>query len=139
MKTTTSKLTKRTALLGLFLMGAILVNAQSSSSNDPSWTISKGVQKVANKKNFENEAKRNSQLQTKSTNQQWVVSKGVNRQSETESLQQGNVPSTGIPTWTISKAVNRPGMAESSNKGNMTAKGNAVLPISKGVHQQNNK
>jgi len=105
MENTPSKLTKRAGLLGLFLMGAILVNAQSN--NDTSWTVSKDVQKVANKKEFEKEAKRGSQLQAKSTSQQWVVSKGVNRSTESNTDNKGNVDSKGIPAWTISKGVHQ--------------------------------
>ncbi len=106
MKNTTSKLATRVGLLALFLMGTILVNAQSSK-NDPSWIVSKDVQKVSNKKNFENEAKRGSQLQTTSTSQAWVISKGVNRQGKTEAGTKGNIRSTGIPAWTISKGVHQ--------------------------------
>ncbi len=105
MKNTASRVTKHAGLLGLFLMGAILVNAQSK--NDPSWIVSKDVQKVANKKNFEDEAKRGSQLQAKSISQLWVISKGVNRPSGAETITKGNVVSKGIPDWTISKGVHR--------------------------------
>ncbi|HOX84066.1 MAG TPA: hypothetical protein PLJ60_16965 [Chryseolinea sp.] len=103
MKNTASKLTKTVGLLGLFLIGTILVNAQS----DPSWTVSKGVQKVANKKSFEKEAKSGSQLQAASMSQLWAISKGVNHSNETEVNSKGNLPSTGVPSWTISKGVHR--------------------------------
>jgi hypothetical protein len=138
MKNPASKLTKRAGLIGLFLIGAILVNAQSTK-NDPSWTVSKGVQKVANKKNFENDAKRNSQLQATSTDQQWIVAKGVNRANTTEPSSQGNLSSNGIPMWAISKEVNRAGMAESSSQGTVATKGNSASPASKGGHQHGNK
>jgi len=137
MKNPASKLTKRAGLIGLFLIGAILVNAQSTK-NDPSWTVSKGVQKVANKKNFENEAKRNSQLQATSTDQQWIVAKGVNRASSKEYSTQGNLYSNGIPMWAISKEVNRAGI-ESSSQGNVATKGKPALPTSNGGHQHGNK
>lgn len=106
MENTVSKLTKRAGLLGLLLIGVILVNAQSSK-NDPSWIVSKDVQKVANKKNFEDEAKRGSQLRAKSINQLWVISKDVNRSNNTETVTKGNVASIGIPAWTISKGVHQ--------------------------------
>lgn len=89
----------------MFLMGVIFVNAQSK--NDPSWMVSKDVQKVANKKNFEAESKRGSQVQANSISQLWVVSKGVNSTKSSEAVAKGNVASKGIPAWTISKGVHQ--------------------------------
>ncbi len=106
MKNTISTLASRVTLFVLFLMGTILVNAQSSNT-DPSWIVSKDVQKVSNKKNFENDAKRGSTLQAKSISQLWVVSKGVNQPTSARADSKNNVPSNGIPSWTISKGVHQ--------------------------------
>lgn len=106
MKNTARIVIKRAGFLGLFLIATILVNAQSIK-NDPSWMVSKDVQKIANKKNFENEVKRGSQLQANSISQLWVNSKGVHRAGRTEEGTKGNMTSKGIPAWTISKGVHQ--------------------------------
>jgi len=136
MENSTSKLAKRTGLIGLFLLGAILVNAQSTTN---SWMVSKGVQQVANKKNFEQEAKRGSQLEAKSLSQLWAISKGVNSSFESETFAKGNLPSTGVPSWTISKGVHQSRGAGSATKDDVKPTENPSLIISKGVHQKGNR
>ena len=93
----------------LVLGGAILANAQNSL------TVSKGVQHVANKKAFEDEKARKSQLQANSVEfPAIVVSKGVAGSSETPSL--GNIESTGYPAVAVSKGVARQSLEKSQKK-----------------------
>ena len=93
----------------LVLGGAILANAQNSL------TVSKGVQHVANKKAFEDEAARKSQLQANSVEfPAIVVSKGVSGSSETSSV--GNIESTGYPAVAVSKGVARQSLEKSQKK-----------------------
>jgi hypothetical protein len=107
MKKNISRSAKKIAVLGLFLTGALVLNAQTNNPN-PGWMVSKGVQKVANKKAFEAESLRSISIQANSLSQSWVITKGVNRATGTSS-QAGNVVSKGIPAWTISKGVHKIG------------------------------
>ena len=89
-------------LIGLLLTGAIFANAQSGTD----WMVSKGVQRVANKKTFEAERSRNAHIEAKTIAfPSIVVSKVIARTDETPAL--GNVESKGYPTWAISKGVAR--------------------------------
>jgi hypothetical protein len=93
----------------LVLGGAIIANAQSSL------TVSKGVQHVANKKAFEDEKARKSQLQANSVEfPAIVVSKGVAGSSETATV--GNMESTGYPAVAVSKGVARQSLQKSQKK-----------------------
>lgn len=83
----------------VLLMAAIGVNAQSG-------VVSKDVQRVANKKAFENEDLKKSNIQAQSVPfPAIVVSKGV--AGSTDAQSQGNITSKGYPTWAISKGVAR--------------------------------
>ena len=99
-----SRVSKGIAVLGLLLVGAVMSYGQTSNPN-PNWTVSKDVQKVANKKAFEAERLASTNIQAQSLSQAWVVSKGVNRGAGSSG--EGNVVSKGIPAWTISKGVQR--------------------------------
>jgi hypothetical protein len=105
MKNTASKVVKRAGLLGLFLIGAFMVNAQSAETN-PRWVVSKDVQKVANKKMYESE-NRNGTIQAKSLSSGWAISKGIHQSAVDKTTEKGNVASKGIPAWTISKGVHQ--------------------------------
>lgn len=91
------------AIAGVMVMASITVNAQSVNS---SLVVSKDVQRVANKKAFENKDLTNSNIQAMSQPfPAIVISKGIVRPAESE--QQGNIVSKGYPTWAISKGVAR--------------------------------
>lgn len=97
---------KRIGLLGFVLAGVICSYGQSSKPS-PAW-LSKDVQRIANKRNFEAENSTSINIRTKSLSQMWIVSKGVNR-GMTDRPEKGNIVSKGIPAWTISKGVQRIG------------------------------
>jgi len=97
------RVSKTFAVLGLLMAAAVVSYGQTANLN-PGWTVSKDVQKVANKKAFEAPTLN---IQANSLNHAWVISKGVNR--GTAATEQGNVASKGIPAWTISKGVQRIG------------------------------
>ena len=91
---------KGIGVMFMLLMATIAVSAQSG----PSSIVSKDVQRVANKKAFENEDKSNIQAQSVPF-PAIVVSKGV--VGSTDALSEGNITSKGYPTWAISKGVAR--------------------------------
>jgi hypothetical protein len=94
---------KGIGLMCLLVMAAMVVNAQSGNS---SFVVSKDVQRVANKKAFDNEDLRKSNITAQSTPYPAIViSKGIVRSNETEA--QANIASKGYPTWAISKGVAR--------------------------------
>jgi hypothetical protein len=94
---------KGISLLTVLALTAILVNAQNG--NHPI-VVSKGVQLVANKKAFEDENARKSNIQARSVAfPAIVVSKGVAQSNE--QVASGNIESRGYPTWAISKGVAR--------------------------------
>jgi F0F1-type ATP synthase membrane subunit c/vacuolar-type H+-ATPase subunit K len=102
---------KGIGLIALFMVGAFVANAQTQSL-----TVSKGVQHVANKKSFEDENARKSQLQANSVEfPAIVVSKGVAASSESESVA-GNIQSKGIPAVAVSKGVAQKSLEKSQNK-----------------------
>lgn len=87
--------------VALFSIAAIGVNAQSSL------VVSKGVQQVANKKTFEAEKQKKSNVNVKSVEASpIVVSKGVHSigKSANEISMKGNMESK-YPYWTVSKGV----------------------------------
>lgn len=91
---------KGIGLVCLLMTAAIFVNAQSGNS---SLVVSKDVQRVANKKAFENNE---SNIQARSLAfPAIVISKGIARAPQAQT--QGNVVSKGYPTWAISKGVAR--------------------------------
>jgi hypothetical protein len=93
---------KGIVVMCMLLMAAIVVSAQSG----PSSIVSKDVQRVANKKAFENEDLNKSNIQAQSIPfPAIVVSKGV--VGSTDAQSQGNITSKGYPTWAISKGVAR--------------------------------
>jgi hypothetical protein len=89
-------------LMSMFLMGAVFANAQSGSS----LVVSKDVQRVANKKAFENRDIERSHIQASTVSfPAIVISKGIVRPSEVYA--KGNIVSKGYPTWAISKGIAR--------------------------------
>jgi hypothetical protein len=93
---------KNIALIGFFLGTTLFVNAQSGTD----WIVSKGVQRVANKKAFDEEKSKNPHIEAKTVAfPSIVVSKGVPVNKEVQA--QGNIESKGYPTWTISEEIAR--------------------------------
>ncbi len=98
---------KRIALMGLFLLGVFFTNAQTRESH-PAWVVSKDVQKVANKKMYNDENMRKSYMMAPSVGTpSWIISKGVYRYDKESAPSQGNVAMKGYPSWIISKGVQR--------------------------------
>ncbi|RAW01197.1 hypothetical protein [Pseudochryseolinea flava] len=90
---------KLLSIIGLTVLGAITVNAQSSKTESyPYWTIAKGVQQLQ----FKDSDYKPSAIVT--GNAGWTVSKGVNRSTDART---GSVQTGGRPTWFISKGVAR--------------------------------
>src|SRR5690606_9207082 len=99
----TIKITLMTAVV--FLMTAGFAAAQTQTNN-PSWIVSKPVNKIANKKLFDDHQLRASHIVvTTVTHPNRASTKPVHRMSQPTA--KGNVPSKGYPTWTISKRVHR--------------------------------
>jgi hypothetical protein len=92
-------------IVGLILIGFGLFTTQQLMAQ--TWTVSKDVQKVANKKMFSDEEIAKSHIHAISLDQNWLVSKGVNNVGQTETAAQGNIRSTGNNDWAITKGVHR--------------------------------
>ena len=98
---------KRITLMGLFLLGVFFANAQTRESH-PAWVVSKDVQKVANKKMYDDENMRKSHMMAPSIGApSWIISKGVHRSGKESTQLRGNVTMKGYPSWIISKGVQR--------------------------------
>ena len=92
-----------TGLIGMLLMGAFFVNAQSGN---PNWIVSKDVQRIANKDKFAKEELSGSYFRAKSVDfPSIVISKGVFRREAI--VTKGNIESKGTNDWVISKGVHR--------------------------------
>ena len=94
-------------LAGTVLFGSIFFINTPSSAQAPAWTVSKGVQKVANKKQFDDQDLMRSHIQAAVVDQTWVSSKGVSNVGKESVVAQGNIPSTGTPGWANSKGVHQ--------------------------------
>ena len=100
---------ERIGFMGLFVLGVFFANAQASNSH-PGWVVSKDVQKVANKKMYDDEKLRKSHFRAPSVGlPSWIISKGVHRGGSESSQPKGNVSMIGYPSWIISKGVQRIG------------------------------
>jgi hypothetical protein len=90
-------------LIGMFLLSAFFVNAQSSN---PNWIVSKDVQRIVNQDRFAKEVLRGSYFQAKSVDfPSTVISKRVIRKEAIAT--KGNIESKGTNDWVISKGVHR--------------------------------
>lgn len=94
-------------LAGTVLLGCIFFISTPSLAQAPAWTVSKGVQKVANKKQLEDRDAMNSHIHAAVVNQTWVISKGVSSIGNEDVIAQGNIRSTGTPAWANSKGVHQ--------------------------------
>lgn len=89
----------------VIFMAAGLAAAQTQSTT-PSWIVYKPVNKIANKKLFEDHRLSASHITvTTASHPNRVSAKAVHRTAKPAT--QGNIPSKGYPTWTISKPVHR--------------------------------
>lgn len=93
---------------GMLLAATMFVNAQNEK---PGWVVSKDVQKVANKTQYESVDKQKSMLQPVSVfTPSFVISKRmqtVGKATDSPAYTKGNVPMRGTPKWVVSKGVNR--------------------------------
>lgn len=97
------KITLMTAVVVLMTAG---VAAAQTESTTPSWIVSKPVNKIANKKLFEDHQLRASHaLVTSAAHPNRASTKAVHRTGQPKA--EGNIPSKGYPVWTISKGVHR--------------------------------
>jgi hypothetical protein len=97
---------KKTLIVGLILIGFGLFTSHQLMAQT-AWTVSKDVQKVANKELFSDEELMKSHIHAMSLNQSWVVSKGVSNVGRTETaVATGNIRSSNND-WAISKGVHR--------------------------------
>ncbi len=102
---------KISAFLVIALVASLgLVNVQAQSGKK-GWVVSKDVQKVANKKQYESTEREKSHLTPVSYNfPAMVISKDVQKVSK-PSLQdqpdRGNIASKGTPNWVVSKGVHK--------------------------------
>ena len=95
------KALKGIGLLSILILTSVLVKAQNGPNT---LVVSKGVQHVANKKAFEDENARKSNIEAQSVAFPAIVlSKGVVQSNEQPT--EGNIVSKGYPTWAISKGV----------------------------------
>jgi hypothetical protein len=91
----------------MLLAGFSLALTTPSSAQSPAWTVSKGVQKVSNKKQFENQELTKSHITAATVDQTWVSSKGVSNIGSETAVAEGNIPSKGTPAWTNGKGVHQ--------------------------------
>ena len=105
---TRSKMLTFGLVTGLFLTAFTFAQAQSGNTT-PSWTTSKGVQKIANKQLFNDENLKKSHIRVTSVSPTWNISKGIHRKKGDDMLAKGNVASKEYPTWIISKGVQQIG------------------------------
>lgn len=92
-------------MAGMLIAGVSLAFTTPSLAQAPAWMVSKGVQHVANKKQFEDQKLKNSHIQVTSVNQNWANSKGINNLGIESVVAQGNIRSAGTPQWINSKPV----------------------------------
>ena len=94
----------RTKIFAMMMLAGVGLFFRSDLLAQTPW-LSKDVQKVANKKQLEQD--KNSNIQVVSTDQSWVVAKGVSSLGTTEKQSVGNIQSTGMPQVAISKGVHQ--------------------------------
>jgi len=99
----------KTAALVMLLLGAMVSVKAQSTTITSAWSTSKDVQKIANKKMFEDDGLRASHIQASIQTPTWMISKGIHRINAKDQMASGNIKSTGIPMWTVSKGVQRIG------------------------------
>jgi hypothetical protein len=103
---TQSKILKSGLLVAGFLLAAFTTTLAQSSENITAWTTSKDVQKVANKKLFNDDNLQKSHIQVSSVSPTLNVSKDVHRKQEDEVAGRDNMVSK-YPNWIISKGVHQ--------------------------------
>ena len=93
-------------LVGALLLSILFINTPSFAQA-PAWTVSKGVQKVANKKQFEDQDLMKSHIHAIVVNQSWTISKGVSSIGNEGAVVKGNITSAGTPVWANGKGIHQ--------------------------------
>ena len=97
---------KITLMMVVMVLMTAGVAAAQTQSNTPSWIVSKPVNKIANKKLFEDHRLSASHIMVATTaHPNRVSAKAVHRTAQPR--HEGNIPSKGYPMWTVSKKVHR--------------------------------
>ena len=100
------KMIKITLMMAVVVLMTAGVAAAQTQSTTPSWIVSKPVNKIANKKLFEDHRLGASHIMVTTTaHPNRVSAKAVHRTAQPRA--EGNIPSKGYPTWTISKGIHR--------------------------------
>lgn len=95
------------AFAGALLIGSVFMLNTPTSAQSPAWAVSKDVQKVANKKQFEDQDLMKSHIHAAVLGQTWMISKGVSNVGTEIAVAKGNIPSKGTPAWANSKGVHQ--------------------------------
>jgi hypothetical protein len=105
MKNRFSQITRKFGFGVVLVAGSLLANAQTQS-DEPSWAVSKDVQKVSNKALFNDQELRDSHIRAVVISPTWNT-KGVHSVGQSSDIGKGNVASTGIPDIAIGKGVQK--------------------------------
>ena len=89
----------------MFFVG-VAVAANAQTAEETVWASTKGVQKVANKQLFEDQAIKGSHIHAIVLSPSWNISKGVASVNRTSDIAQANVVG-GSSDWQISKGVQK--------------------------------
>lgn len=97
---------KKKLIVGMIVLSFGFIATHQTMAQE-SLIVSKGIQKVANKKAFNDEEVMKSHITATTVSQDWVVSKGVNNVGKSETAAVDNIRSTRNNDWAISKGVHR--------------------------------
>jgi hypothetical protein len=92
---------KKVMIMVLFAFGVTGAIAQTTPSQNPDWTISKGVQRMQYKD------VKYIPVRIEAGDVALVSSKGIHQQVAQQNVKRGRVGMTGYPSWTISKGAAR--------------------------------
>lgn len=115
MKSTTRNIST-TVIAALFFVGAAIA-ANAQTTDQTVWSSTKGVQKVANKQLFEDDAIKGSHIHAVVLSPTWNISKGVTSINSPSDVGKANI-ATGSTAWTVSKGVNQIQRKKSSTRDN---------------------
>ena len=93
--------------MAVFSLVFFAVMANGQSTDQPAWSVSKDVQKIANKQLFEDESLKASHINAVVVSSTWNISKGVHQIGQSSEVGNSNIVSTGVPDWVVSKGVQR--------------------------------
>lgn len=100
-----TQITRKISFGMVLAAGSLIVNAQTTT-DEPSWGVSKDVQKVSNKALFNDQELRDSHIRAVVISPTWNT-KGVHSVGQSGDIGKGNVASTGIPDIAIGKGVQK--------------------------------